>query len=162
MVEGIAPSVNVGWTPVRSRRGESPTHNNYQARQGRYRLFWSIVSVSTKALWYIESHLSGELSLEAIAGVVGVSRFHLSRVFAVSTGSSLAGYVLVHPRRSVSLGGHLSVERADAGGTNCRQFGSRALALELEPKFGCAMSADDSATAREPHLRDTDVPTIPS
>src|SRR5881628_2268772 len=93
MVEGIAPSVNVGWTPVRSRRGESPTHNNYQARQGRYRLFWSIVSVSTKALWYIESHLSGELSLEAIAGVVGVSRFHLSRVFAVSTGSSLAGYV---------------------------------------------------------------------
>jgi AraC family transcriptional regulator len=51
------------------------------------------VSVSTKALWYIESHLSGELSLEAIAGVAGVSRFHLSRAFAVSTGSSLAGYV---------------------------------------------------------------------
>jgi AraC family transcriptional regulator len=51
------------------------------------------VSVSIKALWYIESHLSGELSLEVIAGAVQVSRFHLCRAFAVSTGSSLAGYV---------------------------------------------------------------------
>jgi AraC family transcriptional regulator len=51
------------------------------------------VSVSAKALWYIESHLSGELSLEEIAGAVEVSRFHLSRAFAVSTGNSLAGYV---------------------------------------------------------------------
>jgi AraC family transcriptional regulator len=59
----------------------------------RYRLFSSRVSVSAKALWYIESHLSGELSLEEIAGAVEVSRFHLSRAFAVSTGNSLAGYV---------------------------------------------------------------------
>jgi AraC family transcriptional regulator len=51
------------------------------------------VSVSIKALWYIESHLSGELSLEVIAEAVRVSRFHLCRAFAVSTGSSLAGYV---------------------------------------------------------------------
>jgi AraC family transcriptional regulator len=51
------------------------------------------VSVSAKALWYIESHLSEELSLDAIADAVGISRFHLSRAFAVSTGRSLTAYV---------------------------------------------------------------------
>lgn len=51
------------------------------------------MSVSAKALWYIESHLGGDLSLAVIASVVGVSRFHLSRAFALSTGTSLAGYV---------------------------------------------------------------------
>jgi AraC family transcriptional regulator len=51
------------------------------------------VNVTGKALWYIESHLSGELSLEAIAGAVGVSRFHLCRAFTVSAGYSPAGYV---------------------------------------------------------------------
>ena len=52
-----------------------------------------IVSVTSKALWYIESHLSGDLSLEAIAEVVGVSRFHLSRAFGVTVGCALASYV---------------------------------------------------------------------
>ena len=51
------------------------------------------MSVSSKALWYIESHLGEELSLDAIACAVGVSRFHLSRAFAISMGCSLAGYV---------------------------------------------------------------------
>ena len=51
------------------------------------------MSVTSKALWYIESHLSGDLSLEAIAEVVGVSRFHLSRAFGVTVGCALASYV---------------------------------------------------------------------
>jgi AraC family transcriptional regulator len=51
------------------------------------------VSVTSKALWYIESHLSSELSLDAVAEVACVSRFHLSRAFAASTGTSLAGYM---------------------------------------------------------------------
>jgi AraC family transcriptional regulator len=51
------------------------------------------VSVTPKAIWYVESHLNSELSLEAVAEAAGVSRFHLSRAFAASTGSSLAGYV---------------------------------------------------------------------
>jgi AraC family transcriptional regulator len=51
------------------------------------------VSVTRKALWYIESHLSSELSLDAVAEVARVSRFHLSRAFAASTGISLAGYM---------------------------------------------------------------------
>ena len=51
------------------------------------------MSVTSNAIWYIESHLSGELSLESIAEVVGVSRFHLSRAFGVTAGCALAGYV---------------------------------------------------------------------
>jgi AraC family transcriptional regulator len=51
------------------------------------------VSVTPRAIWYIESHLSEELSLDAIADAAGVSRFHLSRAFAASTGSPLAGYL---------------------------------------------------------------------
>jgi AraC family transcriptional regulator len=51
------------------------------------------VSVTSKALRYIESHLSGDLSLDAIADAVGVSRFHLSRAFGLTVGSALASYV---------------------------------------------------------------------
>lgn len=51
------------------------------------------MSVTAKALWYVESHLSGELPLDAIADAVGVSRFHLSRAFGVSMRCALAVYV---------------------------------------------------------------------
>ena len=46
-----------------------------------------------KALWYIESHLAGPLTLDEIAGVAGVSRFHLVRAFASATGFSVMRYV---------------------------------------------------------------------
>lgn len=51
------------------------------------------VSVTPKALWYIESRLNSELSLDSIAEAVGVSKFHLSRAFAASMGMPLSGYV---------------------------------------------------------------------
>jgi AraC family transcriptional regulator len=51
------------------------------------------MSVTGKALWYIEAHLESELSLESVADVAAVSRFHLCRAFAASTGNSIAGYV---------------------------------------------------------------------
>lgn len=46
-----------------------------------------------KALWYIESHLAGPLTLDDVAGVAGVSRFHLVRAFAAATGCSVMRYV---------------------------------------------------------------------
>lgn len=46
-----------------------------------------------KALWFIESHLADELTLEEIAGVGGVSRFHMVRAFAAATGLSVMRYV---------------------------------------------------------------------
>jgi AraC family transcriptional regulator len=46
-----------------------------------------------KALWFIESHLASGLSLDEIADVAGVSRFHLVRAFAAATGLSVMRYV---------------------------------------------------------------------
>jgi len=46
-----------------------------------------------KALWYIESHLSAPLSLDDVAGMAGVSRFHIVRAFAAATGHSVMRYV---------------------------------------------------------------------
>jgi AraC family transcriptional regulator len=46
-----------------------------------------------KALWFIESHLGEELTLDEIAGVGGVSRFHMVRAFAAATGLSVMRYV---------------------------------------------------------------------
>src|SRR4029453_6790408 len=71
----------------------SSDRNNCQAAPA-----WSghdcvVVSVTAKTLWYIESHLSGDLSLEVIADAVGVSRFHISRAFGVTVGCALASYV---------------------------------------------------------------------
>jgi AraC family transcriptional regulator len=46
-----------------------------------------------KALWFIESHLAEALTLDEIAGVAGVSRFHMVRAFAAATGCSVMRYV---------------------------------------------------------------------
>src|SRR6202795_2885132 len=46
-----------------------------------------------KALWFIESHLADGLTLDEIAGVAGISRFHLVRAFGAATGFSVMRYV---------------------------------------------------------------------
>jgi AraC family transcriptional regulator len=48
---------------------------------------------ANKALWYVESHLSSELSLDEIADHAGVSRFHLARAFVSWTRTPLMAYV---------------------------------------------------------------------
>jgi len=53
------------------------------------------MTVSNKALWYIESHLGEELSVETIAAACHVSPFHLSRAFPLAKGLPLAAYARV-------------------------------------------------------------------
>src|ERR1700709_2136446 len=50
-----------------------------------------------KALWFIESHLADALTLDEVAAIAGISRFHLVRAFAAATGLSVMRYV--RPRR---------------------------------------------------------------
>src|SRR5947208_7320679 len=45
-----------------------------------------------KALWFIESHLADAMTLDEVAAVAGVSRFHLVRAFAAATGLSVMRY----------------------------------------------------------------------
>jgi AraC family transcriptional regulator len=46
-----------------------------------------------KALWYIENNFAGELALDEIANVAGVSRYHASRAFGEAIGRPITGYV---------------------------------------------------------------------
>ncbi|HUR19761.1 MAG TPA: AraC family transcriptional regulator [Vicinamibacterales bacterium] len=85
------------------------------------------MNVTSKPLWYIEAHLSGDLSLDAIAAVVGVARFHLSRAFGVTVGDALASYV--RARRLTEAA------RAMAGGA------PDILAVALESGYGSPGSA---------------------
>src|SRR5258708_8120058 len=50
-----------------------------------------------KALWFIESHLADALTLDEIAGVGGISRFHMVRAFGAATGLSVMLYVRARP-----------------------------------------------------------------
>jgi AraC family transcriptional regulator len=45
-----------------------------------------------KALWFIESHFESEFSVDDVARVAAVSRFHLSRLFALTLGQSVMRY----------------------------------------------------------------------
>jgi AraC family transcriptional regulator len=45
-----------------------------------------------RALWFIESHFAGEMTLDDVARVAGVSRFHMTRAFGVATGRSIMRY----------------------------------------------------------------------
>ncbi|HEV3425876.1 MAG TPA: AraC family transcriptional regulator [Paraburkholderia sp.] len=46
-----------------------------------------------KALWFIESHYAGELTLDDIASCGCVSRYHLSRAFEAATGHPVMRYL---------------------------------------------------------------------
>ena len=46
-----------------------------------------------KARWFIESHLADPLTLDEVAAIAGISRFHLVRAFAAATGLSVMRYV---------------------------------------------------------------------
>src|SRR5260370_24000682 len=48
-----------------------------------------------KALWYMEGHLADALTLDEIAAIGGISRFHMVRAFAAATGLSVMRYVRV-------------------------------------------------------------------
>ncbi len=63
-------------------------HDESASNEGR-----NPMNPAQKALWYIESHLADALSLDEIAAIGGVSRFHMVRAFAAATGLSVMRYV---------------------------------------------------------------------
>jgi AraC family transcriptional regulator len=63
-------------------------HDTGALHESRHRM-----NPAQKALWYIESHLGGALTLDEISAIGGVSRFHMVRAFAAATGLSVMRYV---------------------------------------------------------------------
>jgi AraC family transcriptional regulator len=62
-----------------------------------------------KALWYIENNFAGELMLDEIANVAGVSRYHVSRAVGEAIGRPITGYVrgrrLTEAAKALASGG---------------------------------------------------------
>lgn len=52
-----------------------------------------------RVIWYIESHYQGDINLDDLAGIANVSKFYLSRAFAMTTGVPVSRY-LRHRRLS--------------------------------------------------------------
>lgn len=46
-----------------------------------------------RALWYVESHFGGSVSLDDLASAIGLSRFQLSRMFTYAIGQSFTEYL---------------------------------------------------------------------
>jgi AraC family transcriptional regulator len=46
-----------------------------------------------KALWFVESHFADDITLDDVADKCGVSPYHLTRAFAITTGRSVMRYV---------------------------------------------------------------------
>src|SRR5262245_8368093 len=46
-----------------------------------------------KAIWFIESHFSRDITLDELAGICGLSRFQMSRCFSDATGMTVTAYI---------------------------------------------------------------------
>lgn len=93
------------------------------------------MSVSARALWYIESHLDGDLSLEAVASASGVSRYHLSRAFSLTVVHTIAGYArarrLSEAAKALAGGAPDILEVALAAGYGSHEAFTRAFVAQL-------------------------------
>jgi len=93
------------------------------------------VSISARTLWYIESHLSNELSLDEIALATGVSRFHLSRAFSLTVAQTISGYVrarrLSHAALALAAGAENILDVALAAGYGSHEAFTRAFCAQF-------------------------------
>ena len=102
-----------------------------------------------RALWFVESHFAQEITLDDVAAVAGVSRYHLSRTFGLATGRGLMAYVRGAPAQR---------GRQGARGRRTRHPGGRArvglrLARGLHARVPRSVRphARRRAGARSPH-----------
>ena len=74
----------------------------------------------SKAIWFVESHSRGPISLDDVAKACHVSPYHVTRAFAATTGSSLMRYVRARrlseaARRLADGSKDIFTEAVDAG-----------------------------------------------
>lgn len=112
------------------------------------------MSITGKALWFIETHLDGDASLEAVAASVGVSRFHLSRAFAASAGYPLARYVrarrLSEAAKSLAAGAPDILDLALSAGYGSHEAFTRAFRQHFGVTPEQFRSQADSISLQEP------------
>lgn len=127
------------------------------------------MSVTSKALWYIETHLADDLALEPVAAVVGVSTFHLCRAFPAYTGSPVAAYVrarrLSEAARALANGAPDILSVALAAGYGSHEAFTRAFRqhFNITPEDVRARASVEHLRLQEPlRMNPTTVPTVPA
>src|ERR1700760_1519135 len=114
-----------------------------------------------KALWYIESHLLSELTLDEISGVAGVSRFHMVRAFAAATGFPVMRYVrarrLTEAARALAAGAPDILALALDADYSSHEAFARAFRdhLRVTPETVSAATCLDHLKLQEPILMDS-------
>jgi AraC family transcriptional regulator len=126
------------------------------------------VSVTSKALWYIESHLADDLALDRISGVIGVSTFHLCRAFPAFTGSPVAAYIrarrLSEAARALAAGAPDILPVALDAGYGSHEAFTRAFRQQFgtTPENVRARAMLDHLRLQEPlRMNPTTVPSVP-
>src|ERR1700684_817510 len=114
-----------------------------------------------KALWYIESHLAEALTLDEIAGVAGVSRFHLVRAFTAATGLPVMRYVrarrLTEAARALARGAPDILSVALEAGYGSHEAFPRAFGdhFGVTPEAVRAATCFDTSALQEPIMMDS-------
>jgi AraC family transcriptional regulator len=114
-----------------------------------------------KALWYIESHLADRLTLDEIAEVGGVSRFHMVRAFAAATGFPVMRYVrarrLTEAARALANGAPDILDLALEADYGSHEAFTRAFRdhFGMTPEAVRAATRLDQLKLREPILMDS-------
>lgn len=119
-----------------------------------------------KALWFIESHFADEITLEDIAAVGGVSRFHMSRAFGTTTGQSVMRYVrgrrLSEAARTLANGAPDILSVALDAGYGSHEAFTRAFRDQfgLTPESVRAQRSIDNLALVEPLRMETDAKAV--
>lgn len=115
-----------------------------------------------RAIWFVEGHLGEPFSLDDVAGVAGLSRFHLVRAFGQVTGRSVMRYVrarrLTEAARVLAGGAPDILSVAFDAGYGSHEAFTRAfreqfgLTPERVREQGCARTLDLVEPIRLDHL----------
>jgi AraC family transcriptional regulator len=114
-----------------------------------------------KALWFIEGHLAEPLTLDEIAGIAGISRFHLVRAFAAATGLSVMRYArarrLTEAARALAAGAPDILSVALEAGYGSHEAFTRAFRdhFGVTPEAVRAATCFDTLTLQEPIMMDS-------
>lgn len=120
-----------------------------------------------KALWFIEAHCDQEISLEQVAAVAHVSRFHLTRAFAFSVGQPVMAYVrarrLSEAAKALAGGAESILQVALTAGYNSHEAFTRAFRdhFGITPEAFRALGRLNSLSLQEPiRMKPTVSPTL--
>jgi AraC family transcriptional regulator len=113
-----------------------------------------------RAVWFIENHFDKDLTLDDIAEVAGVSRFHLTRVFDARLGLTVMAYVrgrrLTVAARRLAEGAPDILSVALEAGYGSHEAFTRAFRdrFDMTPEQAREGKSFDISTLQEPFIMD--------